>query len=981
MHFLLCTYRYINMVFVCCLKKNLQMLKIRFADPGRYPILLNMQGVPIDILPFATCVLDTSGLIKGVNEKFARLLEYDKPENFAGLPLRELMEEASWRRITQHMAICVSRGDADSSPQKILLFNSQDELVEVHCTVSYRKTYDRVLLHIVPVIRSDEEGLEKNLKNRFSDAVITILDTRTLMKRLLSILSDVSGLEMGSVFVRDPIDNILKLGTSTGMKEEFIRIISQAAVSQWGTAVSKVLFFSRQLEDVSIPPLLRKHGVSAALFIPVVEKETLRVMYALFSRSRGTYTQSERKNITEAAKLLRTITIRMLREQNLESGEHLYRSLIRSMPNGVLVRNRRGAIIHYNLVAARTFGQRNDTTLSPDILFEGTSFYTEENTPLSRSDLPGMVSLREGRKIRNSEIRVQRRDGSSVWLSVNSEPLFGQENNLPFAVVSTFKDVSITRRIREELEKAKEEAVEANRSKGSFLANVSHEIRTPLSGIMGMTDILLGSLLNTEQHRQLEMMKEAEENLLDIVNKVLELSKIESGTLLMEYRPFQLKECIEKAVSPLCIGMKRTQIELQIDVESQIPETVLGDSKSLRQILINLMGNAVKFTEEGHIRIRVKLYDKMKGNKVPLLFSVQDTGIGISRDEQARIFHIFQQVDSSYSKKHQGTGLGLTISKQLIDLMGGTLWLVSKPGEGSTFYFSLDLGIPSEKEMKFNIQPEPKIFRSSTPLHILLAEDNPLNQESIAYYLQKMGHSSEIVENGKEAIQALQRRAFDLILMDIQMPVLNGLETTLQIRSGRLSSIRQDIPILALTAYSMKSEIDRVYSAGMNGYIPKPIDRNFLFHTIEKTISRSSEYEEAYEKKYENPQLLRLEEDLKKDIDLTAFAEDYRTDVAVAKRLLQLFIHDVPGRIRGMEAALHGKKSKQLADCFHSLVNNLSAVRLFGLGKSMREMEKQALEGNFHYIADKSGEIKADLLQVLDEADRYLRILNMIEEN
>ncbi|MDY7029038.1 MAG: PAS domain-containing protein, partial [Spirochaetota bacterium] len=418
-----------------------------------------MQGVPIDILPFATCVLNKKGVIRGVNEKFAALLGYEDPSIFNGLPIRELVVEKSRQTIEHYVHIFIEQGDADSSPQSVYFINEMGDEVQAYCTISYRTVYDRVLLHVMPAAELENVSLSDKLKAWFIDAMLKTSDTHVLFSGLLDIIADMAGLESGAVFVRDMVNDTLKIDASSGVDRILAKILHEEARSQWGT-LDTVLFFGRQLEDVSIPPVLARHGIRTAMLIPVTAQERLQVMYALFSRSRSRFAAEERRDIGSSVQVLKQITLHLLRVKNLESSEALYRSLIRSMPSGVLVRNRSGRIIHYNLVVARTFCQRNDTTLPPDVLFEGTRFFSEDDTLLSEEKLPGMVSLRDGRRIRNCEIRVLRKDNTSVWLSVNTEPMFEPGEKSPFAMVATFKDITITRRIRKELEKTREEAVE-----------------------------------------------------------------------------------------------------------------------------------------------------------------------------------------------------------------------------------------------------------------------------------------------------------------------------------------------------------------------------------------------------------------------------------------------------------------------------------------------------------------------------------------
>jgi signal transduction histidine kinase/DNA-binding response OmpR family regulator len=530
--------------------------------------------------------------------------------------------------------------------------------------------------------------------------------------------------------------------------------------------------------------------------------------------------------------------------------------------------------------------------------------------------------------------------------------------------------------IVKELEEARQRAEEADRGKSRFLANFSHEIRTPLSGIMGMTDILLMADLEPEQREQLLLMKEAEDSLLDIINKILDLSRIEAGKVKIRNEVFHLGQTLKRVITPFIVKQPPPRLEFQVVLSEDIPEYLIGDEAHLQLILANLLENAAKFTETGSIVLSARMHRAMEGTLVPLLFSVSDTGRGIPRDAQERIFENFQQLDSSFSKEHKGTGLGLSICKQLVEQMGGSIWLESEPGKGSTFYFDLELRKAAESEIDDPglVSVDLAFDRADTPLDILLVEDNILNQEAIGHLLRNRGHRLTLSANGEEALKALKGSRFDLVLMDIQMPKMNGIDAAREIRGGEIPGIDPHIPIVALTAYAMENEVKIILEAGMNAYVSKPVNRKELLDTIEKIIWEKTP-KPSVSAVSGNPLLPDLEYTPAGDMDFRSFLEDYRNDIDVARRLLELFSRDLPGKIESLRSALERKDRQTLIDNFHSLTNNLSAVRLYALGRQSRDMEKLAVLEEYQVLRKKFPVLDVELAHSLAEARTYLLIL------
>lgn len=420
------------------------------------------------------------------------------------------------------------------------------------------------------------------------------------------------------------------------------------------------------------------------------------------------------------------------------------------------------------------------------------------------------------------------KSGKVYWALTTLTPIMDVDGHIN-KVIAIESDISANKKVEQELTLAKEKAEDSKRVKEEFLANMSHEIRTPLNGIKGFTDLLVKNKHYPEQEKYLEAIGFSTKNLLAIINDILDFSKIEAGKMEIERTIFYLRDLIESIFNSFVFQAEGKGLIISKEIADKIPESLMGDPVKINQVITNLMSNALKFTEKGSIHLSVEESSRVN-NCVDLLFKIKDSGIGIPPNKVNTIFDSFSQASSSTTRKYGGTGLGLAIVKKIVNLFDGEIRVESTEGVGSTFIFNLNLGVAEDQSI-IKESKKPELEMDLSGIRVLVAEDYPMNQLLINETLSSWNFEVEIVENGKLAFEKIRENEYDLVLMDVNMPEMGGLEATKLIRE-KLDEPKRSIPIIAMTAGALKGDKEACINAGMNDYVSKPFDHNELFLKI-----------------------------------------------------------------------------------------------------------------------------------------------------
>jgi PAS domain S-box-containing protein len=611
------------------------------------------------------------------------------------------------------------------------------------------------------------------------------------------------------------------------------------------------------------------------------------------------------------------------------------RSMVAASLDPLIAISSEGKIIEYNQAFA------NMTGVSLDAL-KGTEFLNYFNKSKNARGFLKAINARE--EVIDVALNLKDQANKTIKVLINSSAL-KDENDTIIGAIIVAKDITEQNKISAELteaivfaematavaEEAKIKADEARRiaeaavkSKQQFLSNMSHEIRTPMNAIVGFTKVLLKTDLSPKQKEYLAAIKTSGDALIVLINDILDLSKVDAGKMVFEEIPFKISNSVSAMLHLFELKAQEKNLSLEKEYDQRIPEVLLGDPIRLHQIILNLVGNAVKFTSKGFIGIRIQMLEE-DHEKVLIEFTVRDTGIGISEEKIPYIFENFQQATSDTSRIFGGTGLGLAIVKQLVEAQGGKVKVESKQDQGSTFQFSLHF-----KKTRQEALPETIIPKSDTTIKnakILVVEDIPLNQLLMRTILDDFGFECDIAVNGKIAVEKVQSKAYDIILMDLQMPEMNGFEASIYIRK----KLNMQIPIIALTADVTTADLSKCKAAGMNDYISKPLDEKVLKNKIMFYLAKSA-------MKKQNAPIKKGE---KKYINLQYLIQRTKSDPLLMTEMISLYLGQTKSLIKDMKESFQNKKWKELKAIAHKMIPSFSIV---GMGIEYELLAKNLLE-------------------------------------
>jgi PAS domain S-box-containing protein len=646
-------------------------------------------------------------------------------------------------------------------------------------------------------------------------------------------------------------------------------------------------------------------------------------------------------------------------ERELMHSEQRYRELVDNALGLICAHGLDGTLIMVNQGAVTLLGYERDELVGRNLREFIPAEYREA------FDLY-LDQVRAGAQF-SGLLTLCRRDGRRVAMAFQNFTFESSDGSYVIGhgidITDRVKAEAMNRKFAIELEAARQEALQASRLKSEFVANMSHEIRTPINGVLGLTTLLLETTLAADQRQYAEGVQQSAESLITIINDVLDLSKIEAGKLTIEPVPFEVRPILARALEPVLVKANCKRLSVEVHCDAAVPDWVVGDPVRLRQIIVNLADNAVKFTSRGSVRVEVTRQANLPSG---FRFTVQDTGIGIPKDKLSAIFEKFTQADNSTTRQFGGSGLGLTISRQLVALMGGTITVDSEVGRGSTFVLSL----PLEEAAPPPVAEESLASASASAperrtLHVLLVEDNAINQTVARRHLEKAGCTVDVVDNGEAAVRAIEDAAassYDAIFMDCQMPGMDGYEATRRIRQ---MDGRGGLPIIALTAHAMRGDRERCFDAGMTDYIAKPIRPESVRAALDQVRLAAP-----------SPAPEPAAPACAADFDAEEIWQVFEGDVEGIVELVRLVTTDVPRYVKTLIGHMSDSDWNAVARMSHTIrgaVGNVTATRVADLAGEIERAARAADGGRVRALCPALEEMTAALVEALREWSNAVR--------
>lgn len=665
-----------------------------------------------------------------------------------------------------------------------------------------------------------------------------------------------------------------------------------------------------------------------------------------------------------------------LAKVEIEKSEIKYRSIIENMQLGLLEVDLNNTIIKVYPQFNEMTGYSGDELIglnAPDVLG------VEEDSDFHQNQIETRNEGRTG----IYEVRIRKKNGELIWVLISGAPFYDEHGNVAGSIGIHY-DITNRKQLEQELIQAKSKAESAQEAEKLFLASMSHEIRTPLNAIIGMSHLMSETKLDSVQNDYLQILQSSANILQHLISDILDISKIDSSSFELNITSLDLQELCLSLLRSFEYKKQNKTIEFNLEFDSAIKHHVFSDAQALSQILINLLSNAEKFTAEGEVLLQVSAAQEKSDNKMRLSFSVKDTGVGISVEKQQHIFERFKQADKSVSSQYGGTGLGLYISSQLVQLLGGELQVASAEGEGANFYFTLDVALDTTKG-EISDERSLTLDRQEISLEgmrVLVAEDNTMNQRYISTLLKKKGICYDIGSDGVEALSLYEKNQYDLVLMDLQMPKMDGFEATqkiLEIQKER----GEEVPVLALTASSFLSKKQSAMAQGMSGFISKPFAPNQLYEVLRTFVVKGTTYE-GFQTNSEKtnpipPNVLKLEGEKEKseirfqnEIDLEYLEEAYGDDLEYAKEMFVVFLSIVDESMDTLKQAVEKEDFDRVKQQAHKIKPTFTMIGLSSITKAMSALENAAIEKDLESVVKTYAEISHHLKIMIPKVETQM---------